>query len=95
MSALRRTKQGKFNIEDSIKLDDVSEEKILKMEEIIDIPTIEVDEYLKNRILNGNKLENRYNLAKLAFVYQDKLLAIYVTDPGDSKIIKPKHVFTK
>ena len=93
MSNLKRTKQGNFDIKDSISLDDITLDKLIPMEKIIDIPKIEVDEYLFNRIKHGNKLENRYNLSKLAFVYQDKLIAIYITDPGDSKKIKPKTVF--
>ena len=93
MSNLTRTKQGNFNIEDSINIDDITEDKIIPMEKIIDITTVEVDEYLYNRIINGNKLENRYNSDKIAFIYQNKLVAIYITDPGDSKKVKPKHVF--
>ena len=92
MSNLTRTKQGKFNIEDSINIDDITEDNIVPMEEIIDIPKIEVDEYLYNRIINGNKLENRYNSEKISFTYQNKLIAIYITDPGDLKKVKPKHV---
>ena len=93
MSNLKRTKQGRFNIEDSISLDDICDDKIIPLEEIIDLPIIEADEYLFNRISNGNKLENRYNLPKLAFFYENKLIAIYITDPGDSKKIKIKIVF--
>ena len=93
MSNLKRTRQGKFSIEDSIKLDDIDENKIIPMEKIIDLPIIEVDEYLLTRIKHGNKLQNRYKYPKLAFFYKDKLIAIYITDPGDSKLIKPKTVF--
>lgn len=93
MSNLKRTKQGNFDIKDSIDIDDISLEKIIPMEEIIDFPKIDVDEYLYSRIINGNKLENRYNYDKIAFFYQSKLIAIYITDPGDSKKVKPKAVF--
>ena len=93
MSNLKRTKQGNFDIKDSIDIDDISFEKIIPMEEIIDFPKIEVDEYLYNRIINGNKLENRYNYDKIAFFYQNKLIAIYIIDQGDSKKVKPKAVF--
>ena len=51
------------------------------------------DDYLLNRIKHGNKLENRYNLPKLAFFYKGKLIAIYIEDPNDSNKIKPKTVF--
>ena len=90
MSNLQRTKQGNIKIEDSIDIDD--ELNIIPMEKIIDIPTIEVDEFLKNKISHGQRLENRYNSPKIAFIYQDKLIAIYITDPSDSKKVKPKTV---
>ena len=93
MSNLKRTKQGKFDIKDSISLEDINEDKIIPMEKVIDLPKIDVDEYLLTRIKHGNKLQNRYNLPKLAFFYSGKLIAIYITDPGDSKMIKPKTVF--
>lgn len=93
MSNLKRTKQGKFSIEDSIDLDDIEENKIIPMEKVIELPIIEVDEYLFNRIKHGNKLQNRYNLPKFAFFYNNKLIAIYIPDPNDSKVIKPKTVF--
>ena len=93
MSNLKRTKQGRFDIKDSIELDDVELDKLIPIEKIIDFPIIEVDNYLKTRISNGNKLENRYNYSKLAFTFNNKIIAIYITDPGDSKKIKPKAVF--
>ena len=67
--------------------------KLIPMEKVINLPIIEVDEYLYNRIKNGNKLENIYNYSKFAFFYQNKLIAIYITDPSDSKIVRPKTVF--
>ena len=93
MSNLKRTKQGIFDIKDSISLEDINEDKIIPMEKIIDLPKINVDEYLLTRISHGNKLENRYNFPKLAFFYNNKLIAIYITDPRDLKMIKPKTVF--
>ena len=94
MSNLTRTKQGRFNIEDSIDLEKIDENtSLIPMEDIIDIPKIDVDDYLYNRIKNGNKLQNRYNEEKIAFIHNKKLLAIYIVDKNDDKVIKPKHVF--
>ena len=93
MSNLIRTKQGRFNIEDSIKIDEINEDKIIPLEDVIDMQIVEVDDYLKTRIEHGNKLENRYNYEKLAFFYQKKLIAIYIVDPKNEKLIKPKTVF--
>ena len=90
MSNLKRTKQGNFNIEESIDMDDISIDKIIPMERVINIPKIEVDDFLYNKIKNGQKLENRYTYPKFAFIYNNKLIAIYIVDPNDNKKIKPK-----
>ena len=93
MSALERIRQGKYNIEKAIDIDDIKEDKIIPMEDVIEIPKIEVDEYLYNRIKNGNKLENRYTQEKIAFIYNGKLIGIYIVDNLDNTKIKPKNIF--
>lgn len=94
MSDLTRTKQGKFDIKDSIKLDEITENtKVINMIDVLDLPKIEVNEFLYNKIKNGSKLENRYSYLKLAFIYNGNLIGIYIVDPNDSKKIKPKHIF--
>lgn len=95
MSDLTRTKQGKFDIKDSIKLDEITENtKVINMIDVLDLPKIEVNEFLYNKIKNGSKLENRYSYLKLAFTYNGNLIGIYIVDPNDSKKIKPKHIFS-
>ena len=93
MSNLKRTKQGKFLLEDSIDIKDISEDKIIPIEQVLDIPTIEVDDFLYNKIKNGNKLENRYNYPKIVFTYNNKLIGIYIPDPKEENKIKPKTIF--
>lgn len=93
MSNLTRIKQGNFDIKDSIDIDDISTDKLIPMEDVIDLPKVEVDDYLFKRISNGNKLENRYNYSKFAYVYNNKLIAIYIVDPNDNTKVKPKTVF--
>ena len=93
MSNLKRTKQGNFKIEDSINIEDISEDKIIPLEKILDIPLITVDDFLYNKIKNGNKLEDRYNEPKIGFIYNNKLIGIYIPDPNDETKIKPKNIF--
>lgn len=92
MSDLIRTKQGKFNIDESVKLDDVKEENIINMINAVDFPLIEVDEYIFNKIKNGMKLENIYNYEKFGFIYNNKLVAIYTVDKSDNKIVRAKKI---
>ena len=60
MSKLTRTKQGKFNIEDSYTLDEIKngEYKIMPIIDFIDLPKVEIDDVLYKKISNGVKLEN-------------------------------------
>ncbi len=93
MSSLIRTKQGKFNIENALKLDEINENtKPIKLTEALDLPKVEVDDYLLNKIKNGSKLQDRYNYDKLMFTYNGELIAIYIKDPNNEGKIKPKKV---
>ena len=94
MSELTRTKQGIFDIEDAVLVDDInSNSKLISMKDALDLPKIEVDEFLYNKIKNGQKLEDKYGQDKLCFIYKDELIAIYVKDIKDESKIKPKKVF--
>ncbi len=93
MSSLRRTKQGKFRIEDCIKIDDVSNNRLLDIKNVLDIPKIEVDDYLKNKISNGQILENRYDSDLIMYIYQDQVLAIYRVKDDDKTKVKPYKMF--
>lgn len=79
MSSLIRTKQGKFDIKDSYTLDDIKNNnyKIIQLEETLDLPKIEVDDYLYNRIKNGSILEDRYNKDAIMFIHNNEIIAIY------------------
>ena len=93
MSLLTRTKQGNFDVKDAIDLDDINENsKLISLIDSIDLPKVEVDDYLFNKIKNGSKLQNRYNYDEFAFIYNNELIAIYIKDPKDFTKVKPKKV---
>ena len=79
MTHLRRTKQGKFNIEDSYKLEDIEEGnfKFVDILNYLDIYNIEIDDYLEQRIKNGSILEDRYNKDLVLFKKNNEIIAIY------------------
>ena len=94
MSDLIRTKQGKFCIENSIKLSEVNENiKLITIKEALDLPMIEIDEYLYKKVSNGCKLNNIYDYEKFCFIYKDKVVAIYIIDNKNKNIVKPSKVF--
>lgn len=73
MTKLRRIKSGQFEIENAIKIDDISEEKIISMEKLFD-KEINVQKNLKE-LLNGMKIaiHNPDGLYKL---YTDRFIGI-------------------
>ena len=93
MSSLTRTKQGNFDIKDAIDLEEIDENtKLISLIDSINLPKVEADEYLFNKIKNGSKLQNRYNYDEFAFIYNNELIAIYIKDPNDEAKVKPKKV---
>ena len=97
MSNLKRTKQGNFNIENSYTLNDIKNGnfKLIPINECLsNLFTCKVDDYLENKIKNGQLLENRYDSEKILFVNQnDEVLAIYEVYEKDSNKIKPWKMF--
>ena len=83
MTSLTRTRQGKFKIEDSYKLDDIKNGnfKILKIEDILDYKIIDIDEKTLKKIENGVIIDNIYDIEnKVIFTHNGKKIAIYTVD---------------
>lgn len=89
MSKLIRTKQGKFKIEDTYTLEDIKNNKyeIIKIKDALDIKIVKVDNHLKQKIINGQKLDLDYD--KVLFIDdEDKCLAIYKKENSELKVWK-------
>lgn len=81
MMDLRRTKVGKYDINNSKKLEDISESDIIPIKDAINMKKINVtDELLLKKIKNGMKLENNYDDDYIMFIHDNKALAIYKKD---------------
>lgn len=75
MTALRRLKSGKFNIEDAIKLEDASVDKIITMDKLFDNEIIIKDEYKK--LIDGHEISKDL---------LDGIYKLYIEEP-DKKFI--------
>ena len=96
MSNLIRTKQGKFLIENSYKIEDIENGnfKILNMLDCLDgYLIVDVDETLRLKIKNGSILQNRYDNDIVAFKYNNALIAIYKVYEKDISKLKPWKIF--
>ena len=93
MKELRRIKQGDFDIKDCFSLDDIKNNKFKFINEnlIFDkFKSIEVDEYLEKKIINGCILKNIYNEDIILFKNKDgKKLALYKIYEKDITKMKP------
>ena len=94
MSNLRRTKQGKFNIEDSCTIDNIDNVKILSIEDILnDIYSVDVDDNLYNKIKNGAIIDNIYNKDLILFKKDGKILSAYKKYEKKEDKLKPYIMF--
>ncbi len=92
MSDLTRTKQGDILLEECISLDDLKNNniKIHKIDRFINnFKKVVVDDYLKQKVLNGQILENRENTDVLFIDENNNPLAIYKIYEKDNTRIKP------
>jgi tRNA pseudouridine55 synthase len=78
MTNLRRTKQGKFNIEDAYTLDDIKNNnyKLLDLKDVLDIEIIDCDDELYKQVNNGVKQENN-NKEFVLYRYNGNDIALY------------------
>ena len=91
MTALTRTKQGKFKLEDCYSLNDIEngEFKILGLLDIVDYKIIDIDDEMFKKVENGVILDNKYDVSdKVIFRYKGKIIAIYKKDVNRLKMYK-------
>ena len=90
MKELVRTKQGKFSIENAKNLDDIAEKDLISIKDVLDLPTVEVKEEYKKKILNGCKIENIFGENKILFTYNNQEIGIYMSE---NDYLKPYIMF--
>lgn len=91
MTSLIRTKQGNISIEETNTLEEIKNNKykLHTIEEVLDYPTIEVDNELEFKIKNGVVLDNNWNIKdKVLFKNNNKLLGIYEVYNNKLKVWK-------
>lgn len=81
MTTLKRTKQGKISLEQTNTLQEIETNnyKIYQIDEILDYPTVTVDKNIAEKIKNGQKLKDDWNI-KDKVIFKDntkKVLGIY------------------
>ena len=77
MTDLRRTRQGKFNIDNCIEINNIESSKLISIINVLDCKKIELSSDIEKKVLNGNKLKNIYNANKVLFIKDNKAIALY------------------
>lgn len=92
MTTLVRTKQGKIDINETNTIEEIKtgKGKLHKIDEVLDFPTIIVEEDLEIKIKNGMKLPNEYGITdKVIFKNKfNKILGIYKVEKDILRVWK-------
>ena len=88
MTELRRVKQGKYSISNSIKVDDVNIDSIIPIKDVLDVYKVNISDDIKKKVLNGAKINNIYNKNEVLFMDNDKEIALYKIDEKDKSFLK-------
>jgi len=89
MSNLARISQGKYQIKDAFTLEDIEKGnyKIIPIKDVVDIPVVKVKKEIKQKIINGQKLD--YDYDEVLFTdYKNNELAIYKRVGKELKVWK-------
>ena len=84
MSDLRRVKQGSFDIKNSVKLENLSNDDIISIRNILNVKKVKLTSDIRKKILNGAPVDNIYNEDEVLFVDEDEI-ALYKSK--DNKLI--------
>lgn len=93
MTNLRRITQGKFKIEDAVKIDDLSVDDLIPIKDILDVDKIELSSDIEKKVLNGAAIENIYNSSEILFMKDKKEIALYKVDNNNKKLMKVEKMF--
>ena len=86
MTSLRRTRQGNFKIEDSIKLEDINNNSIKTIEEVLPYKKVNITDDIRKKVLNGAKVDNIYGEDKILFMDGDEAVALYSISSETNKL---------
>ena len=88
MNSLIRTKQGKFQVENAINLDDINiNTKLLTSRDVLDIKDYIVDDNLYKLISNGNKLSINVEDGYYNMIYNNNDIAIYKFKYNEGRLV--------
>ncbi len=92
---LRRLSIGKFNINDSIKLENLTQNNIIPITSILDLEKLEVNDYIAHLVLNGITLDERQIITENVFYVTNNNAIIAIYEPVSKYKYKPILILEK
>ncbi len=88
MSSIQRTRCGIFNLSDSVTLEGLNSGKvnIIKMEDVIDLPSLSLSEIEAAKVLNGLKISTIKEDGNYKCFTDNKFLGLVETEKGQLKL---------
>lgn len=93
MTDLRRIRQGKFDIENSVAIDNINENSLIDIVDVLDYKKIELITDKEKEVLNGAIIDNIYDSDEVLFVKDSEAIALYKKYDKDDKKLKPYKMF--
>lgn len=93
MTDLRRIRQGKFKIEDSVVINDISDNNLINIIDILDYKKVELTNNLEKKVLNGAIIDNIYNSGEVLFTSDNEAIALYKKYDKDESKLRPYKMF--
>jgi len=88
MNSLVRTKQGRFDIENALNLEDINiNTKLLTSRDILDIKDYSLDDNLYKFVSNGNKLNINLSDGYYNMIYNNNDIAIYKFSYNEGRLV--------
>ena len=93
MTDLRRIRQGKFDIENSVAIDNINENSLIDIVDVLDYKKIELITDKEKEVLNGAIIDNIYDSDGVLFVKEKEAIALYKKYDKNEKNLKPYKMF--
>lgn len=93
MTDLRRIRQGKFDIENSVAIDNINENSLIDIVDVLDYKKIELITDKEKEVLNGAIIDNIYDSDEVLFIKDSEAIALYKKYDKDNKKLKPYKMF--
>ena len=88
MTDLIRTKQGNFDIDDAISLDQVTENNLIKIKDVLTCQHVQITDDIRKKVLNGANIMNDYNSEEVLFMDNNQAVALYIKDDKNKNQLK-------